>query len=137
MKKNKIKNIMLGIFGAILLVIFILFIVNLWSVNQYYEMPPAFSNQTEIENDDIFVKKLDESIIYNITVVKPTPCHTIDVEKIEDNENIILKIDFSPSNRDCIQVEEIDTITGEIGISDPKSFEVQVRGEKVFYKEFT
>ncbi len=101
---------------------------------------------TEVSESDgtdrYFVYYENGSVNYNITVAKPSPCHTLDVRKsVMESYPVQIRLDISilpPEEGEmCAQVITEDTICGDIGTGHkPASAEVWLDGSRVYYTTF-
>ena len=92
------------------------------------------------DTEKYFVKYNNGTIEYNITVIKPTPCHEVIVDKqVSESDPVELRLDVQirDSGKMCAQVTEKENIvdTVELGYQ-PGVVSIFIGGKEVYSKDY-
>lgn len=74
---------------------------------------------------------------YSIDVIKPNPCYTLDVQELSmESFPVQIRVDITliPPSEDviCIQVIDVETVSGQIEIDHEPTFSVYVGEDRIY-----
>lgn len=110
----------------IILSILILATLTIMACTQRYSEPDYVYDQNMINS--VETRRVGDTILYDISVNKPTPCHQIThTARMSGTETLEILINLVDSGEPCAQVIDIETLSGSIQVlSQPNQVVVQV-----------
>ncbi|MFT4309961.1 MAG: META domain-containing protein [Candidatus Woesearchaeota archaeon] len=138
------------------MLLMLLFMVVLTSCTEYPDIDPERGLPANGENDVVMPPESGEAdrdrdtrepihqVVfrdgvwhYRVEVLKPTPCHTIEVEPITAlsyPEQITVHIRVVDSGEPCNQLETLEVVEGQIEGSERASFTITLDGRRIYYE---